>query len=364
MDDMDRHSNPQVQEQPREPASRRDRRGHRVSFWLAIVFGVGGALSLGLNMLLLLGLAAVVGGGAPSQQEFTVQEVEPGSGQRRLLLVELHDVISEQADEHLFGIGPSPVAAVSDRLDAAAEDLGIAGVLLSIDSPGGGVTASDKLYHAVQRYRERTGNPVLVHMGAVCASGGYYVAMAADRVLASPTTITGSIGVIMALIDAEGLLEDKLGLQAVTIKSGPHKDMTSPWRDMTPAERAMLQELVDTMYQRFVDIVLRKRVASEALAGLDPDAAAAQLRNLADGRIMHAEQALEGGLIDGIAYRDEVLEELRALSGAGAAPLVRYRRLGGGLAGLLQARDPVADLDAAVRGALQPSLEYRWRPGH
>jgi len=144
-------------------------------------------------------------------------------------------------------------------------------VVLRVNSPGGTVTASDIIYRELMLFRERTKVPVVAVMMDVAASGGYYLAMATDAILVHPSTVTGSIGVIMLTVNAKGLLE-KVGVEANAITSGPRKDMGSPFRTMTSEEKAIFQGVIDSFYQRFLTVVQEGR----------PELSADQIKKLAD----------------------------------------------------------------------------------
>jgi protease-4 len=187
-------------------------------------------------------------------------------------------------------------------------------VLLRINSPGGTVTASDILYHDIMRFKERRKIPVVASILDVGASGGYYVALAADRILAHPTTVTGSIGVLMLTVNAGGLLE-KIGVSASYVKSGEFKDMGSPFRSLRPEEQALFQELIDRFYGRFVELVARSRRLDEA-----------RVRAFADGRVYTASQALALGLVDQIGYLDEAIATAKSAAGLTEAKVIAYHR--------------------------------------
>src|SRR5262249_22941878 len=163
-----------------------------------------------------------------------------------------------------------------------------------INSPGGAVTASDILYQDLVRFRAETGKPVIACMMDVAASGGYYVAMGCDRIYAHPTTVTGSIGVIMSLYNATGLFH-MLGVKSDPIKSGPNKDIGNPGRPMTEEERAILQQMVGSFYDQFVQVVVRGR----------PELPEERIRALADGRVYTGLDAKKLGLVDEIGYLDD-----------------------------------------------------------
>jgi protease-4 len=186
--------------------------------------------------------------------------------------------------------------------------------VIRINSPGGTVTASDIIFHELRTFKSRRDIPVVAVMMDVAASGGYYVALAADTIVAHPTTVTGSIGVIMFTVNAEGLL-DKVGLQAAAIKSGERKDMGSPFRALTPDERAIFQSVIDELQRQFVDKVVARR-------GLTRDAA----QRAADGRVYTAEQALALRLIDRVGYVTDALDIARQAMGVKDARVIVYRR--------------------------------------
>ncbi|MCC8190808.1 MAG: signal peptide peptidase SppA, partial [Planctomycetes bacterium] len=185
--------------------------------------------------------------------------------------------------------GDGSLAQVSDLLRYASDDDRVRVVILQIDSPGGGLTASDLLHHEVIRCREK-GKPVLAWAGSMMASGGYYIAAGTDGIMASPTATVGSIGVILRHFQVEDLL-NKLGIQADPIVSGHRKDIGSPFRAMTEEERRLLQEYIDAAHRRFVTIVAEGRP-------LDLEA----VERLADGSIYTAEAAVANGLVDRIGY--------------------------------------------------------------
>jgi protease-4 len=173
----------------------------------------------------------------------------------------------------------------------ATHDTEVRAIILEVDSGGGGITASDILYRELCKFKEADEERVIVAlMGDVAASGGYYVCLAADAILAHPTTLTGSIGVLMQSFNVRDLAQ-KIGVRDVTIKSGENKDLLNPMGELTPAQRTMLQGVVDDLHSRFVGLVAENRNLEEE-----------NVRALADGRVFLAEAAKEAGLIDGIGY--------------------------------------------------------------
>jgi protease-4 len=231
-------------------------------------------------------------------------------------MLELDGLLSESASRSPFGPRlPSVVGYVQEALDRAADEDDVVGLLLRIRSPGGTAAASETLLHAVQEWKAETGRPVVAHMQGIAASGGYYVSMAADHVVAHPTTITGSIGVMFAGLNFSGLME-KVGVANQTFTSGAYKDTGSPFRTMREDERLEIQRVIDDLHGRF------RQVVDAGRPGLDAEAVA----RLADGRIYTAPQALEAGLIDQVGYLDDSVGALEERAGIGRSRVIVYHR--------------------------------------
>ncbi|SNB48058.1 signal peptide peptidase SppA [Geobacter sp. DSM 9736] len=250
-------------------------------------------------------------------QERTVE----GDGKAKILVLEITGVISEkdQSGGQLFEPKPSLVSHIKESLQKAEKDKDVKGVILRINSPGGTVTASDIIYHELNNFRARTKMPVHACIIGLGASGGYYVATAADEITIHPTAVTGSIGVMVMKFNVEGLLS-KVGVGEETIKSADKKDFFSPFRPTTAEELQIMQTIIDKMYGRFMDVI-------EARKGNQLDRQ--QIRVLADGRVYTADQALEGKLVDRIGYLDEVIESMKASLGVKEAKVISYYRRGG-----------------------------------
>ncbi len=246
------------------------------------------------------------------------EQVLEGKGKSKILLVDLDGVISfkEETDELKFRTMPSKVAFFREALRKAEADSEIAGVIVRINSPGGTVTASDTIYHEIMSFKQKRGIPVNAYIMELSTSGGYYVASATDRIIASPTSVTGSIGVIAMRFNLEGLLS-KIGVSEETYKSGPKKDFWSPFRPSTPEEKKMLQEIIDGLYARFVGVVYknRQKLLTEQ-----------EVKALADGRILTAGEALEAKLIDQVSYLDETIDSMKKALNLGEARVVTYIR--------------------------------------
>jgi protease-4 len=213
---------------------------------------------------------------------------------------------------------PSPVVMVREALQKAEKDNEIAGIILKINSPGGTVTASDIIYHELVAFREKKKIPVYACITGIGASGGYYIAAAADDITAHPTAITGSIGVIALKFNAEALL-GKIGVENETIKSGEKKDIFSPFRPITFEEREILQDIIDHLHNRFVDSIFnqRKNILTKE-----------EIVKLGDGRIYTAGQALDSKLIDHIGYLDDTVERMKKSLEIDKARIITYYRSG------------------------------------
>src|SRR4030095_1260 len=246
-----------------------------------------------------------------------VQEVHlGGSGDSKVLLMDLSGVISSQEKEGLLP-QPNMLATFKEELTKASKDDKVKALVRRINSAGGTGTGCDILYHEPKPFKANKKIPVIASMMDVAASGGYYLAMAADAILVHPSTVTGSIGVIMLTVTARGLLE-KVGVEANAITSGPRKDMGSPFRTMTSEEKLIFQGVIDSFYSRFLAVVQEGR----------PQLSADQIKKLADGRIYSGAQAKEAGLVDNVGYLEEAIELAKKNAGLTEARVVTYRRRG------------------------------------
>lgn len=285
------------------------------------------------------------------------ETVVSGKGDGKVLLVEISGMISSQDGDGLMQ-APNLVASIKEQLTRAQQDDKVKAVVLRINTPGGTVTASDIIHHELKQFKAAHKVPIVASIMDVGASGGYYIAASADTVMAHPSSVTGSIGVIMMTVNARGLLE-KVGVEATAVTSGPRKDMGSPFRTMTPEERAIFQGLIDSFYQRFLTVVQDGR----------PQLEMEQIKKLADGRIYTGEQAKAAGLVDEIGYLEDAVEAAKKRAGLAEAKVVMYRRPGeysnnvysklvapGPLAGLGQ-----LDLMSMIRGG-SPQFMYLWMP--
>lgn len=186
---------------------------------------------------------------------------------------------------------------------------GVKAILFRIDSPGGGISPSQEIYEAVKRVRE-SGKPVIASMGAVAASGGYYVALGADTIMANPGSTTGSIGVILEITNLKDLF-GKIGVKFDVVKSGKFKDTGSPHRDLTEADRRYLQGYVDDAYEQFLEVVVTERNMRKW-----------KVKQLADGRVFTGRQAKELGLIDELGDFEDAVKLAVQMAGIEGEPVL------------------------------------------
>ena len=288
-----------------------------------------------------------------------------GEGKQKILMIDISGMLTSVkpsgfVDQLLDR--PSLPARVKEELTKAGKDEHIKAILLRINSPGGTVTASDILHHEILQFKEKHKIPIVASIVDLGTSGGYYLATVADQIIVHPSTITGSIGVIMIKLNAKGLLE-KIGVEAGTISSGPKKSMGFPFRAMTNEEQAIFQSVIDSMYEQFVLAVKKGRPLLEE----------EKIRKVADGRILAADQALEAGLVDSIGYLDDAIERAKKAAGLEEATVVTYHRSGGYknniystvMAGNLD-HQPFSSLHASALLALlnggTPQFMYMWMP--
>ncbi|MBD7907924.1 signal peptide peptidase SppA [Sporosarcina gallistercoris] len=233
--------------------------------------------------------------GGPTYEETVLEQ---GDSNERIAVLNVSGVIQDTGPASPFAAPGYNHQNLLSQLADIREDQSVKGIVLHVDSPGGGVVESSDIYDELISIQENRDIPIYVSMGSMAASGGYYIAAPADKIFVHPETITGSIGVIMESLNyAE--LADKVGIDFNTIKTGPYKDIMSPNREMTQTERDMLQEMINDSYERFVGIVADGRGMSVA-----------NVKKVADGRIMNGRQAIESGLADDYGKLPDVIDAL------------------------------------------------------
>ncbi|QDP99774.1 signal peptide peptidase SppA [Lysinibacillus fusiformis] len=288
-----------------------------VKRWVALIIaGVLLVVSLGINTVFAIFKSDFFGSFdslmAGNNLEVFETVIEGEDYNKRIAYLKVDGTIQDIGSSSLW----QPVAYdhqfFLEQLDNILYDETVQAIVLSVNSPGGGVKESAEIYKKLLEIKEERQIPIYVSMDSMAASGGYYIAAPADKIFAHRDTITGSIGVIMQSINYQELAE-KVGVKFQTFKSGEHKDMLSPMRDVTEEERAMMQDMINETYEEFVDIVEKGRNMSEA-----------DVKKVADGRILGGTKALEAGLIDEIGDEEATIAALRADYGLEDAALFEY----------------------------------------
>ena len=235
-----------------------------------------------------------------SSSELFVSVLEEGSKKERIALLTVDGTIQDTGSAStFFATEGYNHQFFLQQLEEAKVDDTVKAIVLQVNSPGGGVVESAQIYKDIIELQEETEKPIYVSMGSMAASGGYYISAPADKIFVNKETMTGSIGVIMQSINY-GKLAEKYGVEFVTIKSGPYKDIMSPTREMTEEERAMLQEMLNDSYEDFVDIIEQGRNMTEA-----------EVKKVADGRILNGRQAIEAGLADEYGFLEDVVQAIK-----------------------------------------------------
>ena len=311
---------------------------------------LGGVLTfalLGAVFFFVVIVAAAFRAGAEPDRRWDETLVVPG-GDEKIAMVTVQGEIVTSLDP--FSSGATDEAVIS-QIDQALADDDVVGIIVFLDTPGGGVVASDAINRRVKEANAR--KPVVALLDETAASGGYYIAAGAREIIANPTTLTGSIGVIM-IVPNVTQAANKIGIQPMIIKSGPHKDIASPFRDMTPEERGLLQGIIDEAYDQFVQAVATGRK-------LDP----AKVREIADGRVYTGKQAKDLALVDELGDQKLALDRVRSMAKAPKASLVRYERTGL-LHSLLGASARAFGGSKLLEDTLgidtSPGLKYLWQP--
>ncbi|MFC1677811.1 signal peptide peptidase SppA [Planctomycetota bacterium] len=312
------------------------RKGWRI-FWtivtcLSVLFN-------GILFLMLIGLFAIFATG--HRTVLTEQVIQAGERTNKIAVINLDGMITGEKAQDIYS-----------QIKAATDDKNVKALILRINSPGGTVFASDEIYHEILRYREKTQKPVVSFMRGVAASGGYYAAVASDKIIAEPTAITGSIGVIMGYMVVQELLEGKLGIEPVVVKSGEKKDWPSSFRPPSPEQLKYLEDkLITPAYERFVKVIADGR---DKLSIDD-------VKRLGDGSIYWSAEALEENLIDQIGYLDDAVKLVSDMAGIEKPHVIEYRKPFS-LTGLLGAKSKsLLNIDRnTIYEMSTPELLYLW----
>ena len=333
-------------ETPLTPTKRGDSESRL--FWrLLATFGLGFSLPVlacyGLVIVSALALRILALGSTSAATPAAESGVGPA-----VAVIPIKGIITSGEGGPFANTGVAFSESIIADIEKANEDNDVKAILLDVDSPGGGVVASDEIYHALSQVEK----PVVVVIGGLGASGAYYISMASDWIIANPNSLVGSIGVISEFPNAEGLLE-KVGVEFVVITSGPRKDVGSPYRDMTEAEEAYWQTIVDETYESFVQIVAEGR-------GMTVE----DVAPLADGGVYTGRQALDLKLVDALGYKDDAITKAAGLGGITGEPrIIEYHKQPTLFELLTQAAQGRSLLPSAAELANligRPSLAARW----
>nr|WP_017553366.1 signal peptide peptidase SppA [Heyndrickxia coagulans] len=244
--------------------------------------------------------------------------LQDGNESKKIVVLNVNGTIQDTgASPSLLDTGEYNHQSFLEELDEAKKDRDVKGIILHINSPGGGVAESAEIHHRLMEIKKDTKKKIYVSMGPTCASGAYYISTPADKIFASPETLTGSLGVIMESVNY-GKLAKKYGIDFPVIKSGEYKDIMSPYRDMTKSEKEMLQKMVNNSYNGFVKVISEGRHIPKE-----------QVRKIADGRVYDGRQALDLHLIDKYGYLDDTIAAMKKDLHLGKAQVVEYESSGG-----------------------------------
>ena len=233
----------------------------------------------------------------------------------KILVLDVDGLLFNERRKGLFSSGENPVSLLVEKLDKAQQDEQIKALVIRINSPGGGVTASNIMYERIRRFRMVRNIPVIAIIEDIGASGGYYIACAAETIIAHPTSVTGSIGTIVQTISVSGTMK-LLRIDAKAVTSGPRKDMASPFKPLDPEDLAILQGMVDEYYLGFLRVVAGSR------SNLDPE----QIKKLSDGRVFTGTQAKANGLVDQIGFLWDAIALAKRRADLTRAKVIIYHR--------------------------------------
>jgi protease-4 len=277
----------------------------------------------------------------------------------KVAVIDIDGLLFNARGGGLLGPRENPVSLFVEKLDKAQEDPNVRAVVLRVNSPGGGVTASDLMHRRLAQFKKECPVPVVALIEDVGASGAYYVACGADTVLVTPTSVTGSIGVIVQTFSLAGTLA-KLGIETRAVTSGAMKDMASPFKPLSADDQKVLQAMVTEFYDRFVDVVAAGR----------PKLGRETVKALADGRIYTGTQAVANGLADGAGDMKTAVDEAKRRCGAKAVKVVMYDRPWGYKANVYSSA-PVGGMQINLLNLsvpelmnwLEPQFLYLWTGG-
>jgi len=254
----------------------------------------------------------------PTNRSLTETLIQSDAGlfvSDKIAVIDMDGLMINRRKGGLMRTGENPVSLLLEKLDKAAGDPGVKAVVLRLNSPGGTVAASDIMHHRLLEFKRKIRKPVVACVVGLGCSGAYYLACGSDGIMTQPSAVTGNIGTIFQTFSVAGTMK-KIGVKAVTIKSGKLKDMASPLHDLSDDERQVLEGIIQDLYQQFLAVVAKGR----------PGLGEQKIRELADGRVFTAKQALAEGLIDRIGYLTDAIEWAKEMAGIDRAKVVIYHR--------------------------------------
>jgi len=278
----------------------------------------------------------------------------------KIAIIDVDGVMANKQQGGLMKVGDNPVSVFLEKLDRAAGDKAVKAVVIRLNSPGGTVAGSDMMYHSLGEFKRKTGKPVVSVMMDLACSGAYYLACGTDGIVAQPSCVTGSIGTIMQTVSIEGTLE-KIGVKTVAIKSGKLKDVASPFHDLSDEEAKLLQGIITDFYEQFLSVVANNRTKIEK----------SKLRELADGSVYTAAQALGHGLVDRIGYADDGIKWAKEMAAIKKMKIVIYHRpmgykpnVYGTSAGASTGMAPLINIELPDwLNSASTQFLYLWQPG-
>lgn len=296
----------------------------------------------------------------PGTRALKEQTVQSGRTADKIAIIEVEGLLLNARTGGFLQPGENDVSLFIEQLERAEHDPAVKAVVLRVNSPGGTVSASDVMYENLLRFRKRSGKTVVASAQDMMTSGAYYLACGADKIVAQPTSVLGSIGVIFQTFEFSGTME-KIGASSQAIKSGILKDMGSPFRMPTTDERQVMQGMVNDYFSRFQEVIRRHRRLDDL-----------RLADISDGRVFTGEQGAILGITDRVGFLEDAIDLARELAGAPGAKVVMYKRPYG-YTGTIYAKSPLPPPQANVsvlqlnlppsRAALATGFYYLWSPG-
>lgn len=299
------------------------------------------------------------------------QEVQSGKGflPDKVAIIELEGLLSNSKGGGLLQPTENKMSLFAQQLERAEKDPSVKAVVLRVNSPGGTVTCSDAMYQLVRKFRAKTGKPVVASIQEVGASGAYYISCGADKIVAQPTSVVGSVGVIFESFEFSGTLA-KLGVRSDDVKSGTLKDMGSPFKPLEPDEREVMQSMVEEYFARFIGVVRSNRPVTEPPATDLGDYRKKGYAGIYSGRVFSGDKAAELGLVDRTGLLEDAIDlarEMAKVPNSAAVIYVRPYGYGGSIYAETSVPAPQANVShielPGANSVLNAGFYYIWRPG-